>query len=381
MPWPVPSARIIAERLAGAAETAIVAARPLTDPLALSRAVRSARGMYAILFRSIAMEVRTIHDHVAWWGRQYFPDTAEDEFVARHGSIWGVDPRPATTAVGSVLIEGVTGTALPMLLELATGDGVILRTTAATEIGAGGTVTVGVAAALPGPGGNVEAGARLATVEPLPAVSRVTVAEPGLAGGAADETPASHAARIVERIRQAPHGGAGFDYPTWLASEFDVRAVRVVADWIGRGSVGVVVAMNGDDGSARVPTTPELAAMLALLGEPGSQSGLRPVTAHVVMLAAELQEIDLTVRLRPDTVKTRAAVTEAFSRFVAAIGDADDEENDGPIGAVIEPSRISEAISAASGEYAHDLILPAARFTLATKGYPVVGSITFEDPL
>ena len=46
--------------------------------------MRSARGMFAIVFRAVSLELRSVHDHLAWWGRQYFVDTAEDEFVARH---------------------------------------------------------------------------------------------------------------------------------------------------------------------------------------------------------------------------------------------------------------------------------------------------------
>jgi len=88
------------------------------------------------------------------------------------------------------------------------------------------------------------------------------------------------------------------------------------------------------------------------------------------------------VRLRPDTVAIRAAVTEALARFVATIGDEDDDQkNASPIAAVIEPSRISEAISAADGEYAHDLLAPAARFTLRRDQYPKPGTITWAAPL
>lgn len=379
MPWPVPSAKTIAERFAGTVETTIAAIRPAVDPLALSRAVRSARGMLAMIGRAAALEIREVHDHIAWWSRQYFPDTAEEEFADRHASIWGVARRPATVAIGTVLIEGIAETALPAGLELSVSDGVILVTTAAVEISVGGTVSVAVAAAQAGASGNVEAGIRLRTVTPFPEITKVTVEEPGMAGGAAEETAAELTAATLAHIRQRPHGGAGFDYPAWLRAEFDVRAVAVVTDWIGRGSVGVIVAMKEDD-FGRAPTVEEQAAMLAFLGTPGSSSGVRPVTAHVVLVPAEIAPIDITVRIRPDTVATRAAVSEAFTRFLATIGDEEDDQNSGPIGARIEPSRISEAISAASGEYAHDLIIPAAPFTLDADQYPEPGVITFADP-
>lgn len=378
MPWPVPSAKVMAERLAAKAESAIAVVQPTVDPVALSRAVRSARGMLATLFRTVAMELREVHDHLSWWGRQYFVDTAEDEFVLRHASIWGVPQRPATFAVGTVLVEGVAGTALPADLELTGSDGVLLKTTAAIAIELDGTVLVPVIALVAGPSGNIEAGIRLVTTLPFPEISRLTVVS--LAGGAAEETPAELAQAVLRRIRQPPHGGAAFDYPAWLRGAFDVRAVRVVTDWVGRGSVGVIVVMR-DGAFGRAPTGDELDAMLEMLGPPGSSTGLRPVTAYVAVVAGVVTELDITVRIRPDTVVTRAAVTAAFERYVATIGDEFDAQNTGPIGARIEPSRISEAISAASGEYAHDLIVPAAPYTLAATAYPVPGTITFEDPL
>jgi uncharacterized phage protein gp47/JayE len=288
--------------------------------------------------------------------------------------------RPATFAVGNVDIEGAAGTPLPAGLEIASSDGVIYRTSEPAVIGPNGGTTVQAKATVAGPSGNIEAGIRLRTVTAFAEISRITVSEGGIAGGAPAMSPAELAAATMAHIRQRPHGGAGFDYQTWLAEKFDVRAVKPITDWIGRGSVGVVVAMR-DGNSARAPTESEMAEQLAYLGAPGSSSGVRPVTAHVVMVPARMRQIPITVRLRPDTVATRAAVQEAFEAFVATIGDENDEQNESPIGAIIEPSRISEAISAASGEYAHDLITPAARFTLARDEYPLPGAIKFEDPL
>jgi hypothetical protein len=38
--------------------------------------VRSARGMLAQLGRAIVLEVRELHDHLTYWSRQLFADTA-----------------------------------------------------------------------------------------------------------------------------------------------------------------------------------------------------------------------------------------------------------------------------------------------------------------
>lgn len=379
MPWPVNSAKTIAERIASAMEFSISIVKPLVDPLAISRAVRSARGMLAMIGRAVALEVREIHDHVAWWGRMYFVDTAEDEFVDRHANIWGIAARPATYAVGNINIEGAAGAQLPADLEIAGSDGTIFRTTALAVIPVGGSIIVSAKAVAAGPVGNLEAGIRLRTVNAFPEINRITVAEGGFAGGAQAETPAELASATMAYIRQRPHGGAGFDYPSWLRERFDVRAVKPETDWIGRGSVGVIVAMKNGT-SARAPTEAEMEEQLAYLGEPGSTSGVRPVTAYVVIVPAKMRLIPITVRLRPDGVATRAAVEEAFAAFIATIGDESDDQNDSPIGALIEPSRISEAISAASGEYAHDLMSPAAPFRLERDEYPLPGLVTFENP-
>ena len=379
MPWPTRTARAIAETIASSLEEALAKTRPTVNPLALSRAVRSARGMLAHIGRAVALELREVHDHISWWGRMYFVNTAEEEFVARHASIWGVEPRSATTAIGSVNVAGTAGLALPQGLELSGSDGTIYVTTGAGAIGANGAASVAVSASRPGPAGNLDAGIRLATLTPFQGIASITVGADGIAGGADAESWEDLAAAVLAHIRQRPHGGAAFDYPTWLDRAFDVRAVAVVPEWIGRGSVGVIVALK-DGAFGRAPTTDEIEAMQIYLGRFGVAEGVRPVTARVVVVATSIVEVPIRLRLRPDTVQTRVAVEEAFSRFVATIGDADDEKNAGPIGATIEPSRISEAISAAAGEYAHDLMEPAAPYTLDRTEYPVPGTITWEDP-
>lgn len=378
MPWPIPTAKQIAAKIAGSIEAGILRIRPDADAAAVSRGVRKKEGMWAQLSRSFSLELREAHDHLAWWGRQYFPDTAEEEFVLRHASIWGVEQRGATKAVGSIVIEGVAGTPLPSLLQFAASNAVIYETTAPAIIAVGGTVSVPAAALVPGIVGNLESGIQVTVVTPFPEISKATVST-DFVGGADEQTPAEIQAATLERIRRPPHGGAAFDYPAWVAEVASVKAVSVIEGWIGRGSVGVVVMMKDDDGTPRVPSSGELDAIQDHLGGVGSQTGTRPVTARVIIVPAAIATLNIAVRVRPDTIVTRAAVTDAWARYVATIGDEEDPQNASPIGALIEPSRISEAISAAAGEYAHDLILPAAPFELERTEYPVAGLISFED--
>ena len=376
MAWPIPTARTIAAKLASTMEAGLLVIRPLLDPVALSRAVRSARGVFAQIFRAVALELRELHDHISWWGRQYFVDTAEDEFVLRHADIYGVDQRPAATAIGRVTIEAVPATVLPSGIQLSSSSGVLYETTEGATVPEGGSVTVSASAIEAGTGGNLEAGIRLSTLNPYPEISKVTVSV-AMLGGVNEQTAAELQQAVLDHLRQPPHGGAGFDYQRWISERWPVKAVGIVADWIGRGSVGVVVVMKNPDGTPRSPSMEEQDAMADYLGRPGTSAGVRPVGAHPVIVPAALRDIAITVRLRPDSVVTRAAVETAFARYIATIGDADDDQNASPIGAIIEPSRISEAISAAAGEYAHDLIVPAARYVIEPDQYPIAGVITW----
>jgi uncharacterized phage protein gp47/JayE len=377
MTWSIPSARTILARIASVAETGLLSIRPEAPSTAISRAVRSTKGVFAQVFGAVAPELSEVHDHIAWWARQYMPDSADDEaMILRHASIWGIEQREATTAVGTVLISGTAGTMLASGIDLTASNGVAYVTTQGGTIDVSGTLTVAAIATSAGSNSNLEAGIKLSITEANPDIASVKVAT-AFSGGANAETPQAMQIRTLERIREPPKGGAASDYKAWVGKIADVYTVSVVEDWIGRGSLGVVIVMKDENGNPRVASAAELEAIGAYLGAQGSQTGVRPVTARVIPVAGALVAVPISVRLRPDTDTTRAAVTQAFSRFIATIGDDNDDTNASPIGAVIEPSRISEAISAADGEYGHDLTVPAARYTLASNQCPVAGTITW----
>ncbi len=377
MVWPISSAKAILARMAAVAEIGLLAIRPDADVRAVSRAVRTPRGVFAQLFGAVAPEIREVHDHQAWWGRQYMPDSADDEeMILRHANIWGTEQRGAIKAVGAVMIQGTPGAVIASGITLSSSTGETYLTTTGGTIGVTGTLTASAEAVTAGAAANLEAGVKLSTVAAEPDITTVTVST-AFSGGADEQTPEEIKADYLQRIREPPHGGSSQDYKVWVSDVANVYAVRVVEDWIGRGSVGIVVVLKDENGQPRVPTTEELATIADYLGAEGSQAGVRPVTARVIVVAGELVEVPVTVRLRTDSALIRAAVQEAYERFIATIGDEDDEENDQPIGATIEPSRLSEAISAADGEYAHDLVLPAAKYTLGTKECPVAATVAF----
>jgi uncharacterized phage protein gp47/JayE len=165
----------------------------------------------------------------------------------------------------------------------------------------------------------------------------------------------------LARIRAGvPYGQSGA-YAAWALTVPGVAAVAERPGWVGLGTVGVVVGV-GTALSPLAPTPAELAAVQAVL------DANRPVTALALAVAASVVPLNLTIRVEPDTAAVRAAVTEAARLFLAV---------EPGIGGVIKRSRLAEAISSASGEFAHRLDLPAADMALGPTELATLGTITW----
>lgn len=363
MPFPLPTPAELTRRAEALMEAAVRRARPDAEPAAIARAVRSPRGVTAALIRVMVMMVYEAHLHLRWWGDQYFPDTAEGEQLARHASIWGITRRPATRAIGYAAVAGVNGTIVPEGAVLVGAGSQLYEVTAGATVAAG-TATVTVRALSAGQDGNAAAATRLSFRSAIDGLDpqEAVVDGSGLAGGAAQETDTSLRSRVIAKIRSPAHGGAEADYPVWVQDAFAASHVRCLPTWVGEGTVGVVVAM-GSAAAPRAPTEAELEAIAAHL------ETVRPVTAEVVVIAAELLAVDVTLALDPDEVRVRQAVIAAIVTHFA---------REAEIGGRMRHSRLSEAVSSASGEYSHAISDPTGDVVPSEVQLPIVGEITFE---
>lgn len=366
MPFPLPTPDEIQQRQEARMEQALRAFRPDVDPAAIARAVRSEKGLVSAILRVQTMELYQLHLHLRWWGDQYFPDTAEDAQLERHADIWGIRRRPATRAIGRASVTGAAGTVLDAGAVLLGSGSTFFEVVSAVTIPSAGTATVDLRAQAAGADGNTAAGTRLSFVTTISGLSpaEAVVDSEGLAGGAPIETNASLLARLLAEIREPAHGGARFDYPRWVQNDFAASQVQCIPNWVGLGSVGVVVAM-GTASAPRVPISAELEAIAARLEQ------LRPVTAEVIVLPAALLPCDLTVRLDPYEATVRTAVGAAIGAFFA---------REARIGERLYRSRLSEAISAASGEYRHELVVPAGDIAPGALQLPTPGVTTWQAP-
>ena len=119
MPFTRPSPYEIRDRLAAE----IGAGLPGAD-------ARLRRSLEEVLVRMTAMASHELHGHLAWIALQILPDTAEDEIVARHAAIWGMERIAAAAARGNAAVTGTPDAVLPAGSEANAGPRALVRSVA-----------------------------------------------------------------------------------------------------------------------------------------------------------------------------------------------------------------------------------------------------------
>lgn len=316
------------------------------------------------------------HLRMGWVYRQIFAATAEAAQLDRHGAEYGIARRGAARAAGTITAAGLAGTVYPAGIRWLAGTTVFETTAAATAAG-GGAVTMLVRAVAPGAAGNLPEGAALTLADPgsfLTLVPEAVVAAGAIGGGADTEGDEDYRARILDRKRRPPQGGAVSDYEQWARAVPGVVAAWAAQPVNGPGSVVVWILFEGRENL--IPEAGDLAVVQAAL------DARRRVTTHVYVVAPVPVEIDVTVTgLSPDTT----AVREAIGVQLAALF-----RPDAPIAArgrarpglptedtVFSRSWVAEAVSLALGERRHVLTTPAADVELSGGEYPVLGDVEF----
>ncbi len=326
---------------------------------------RLRRSLLDVLARIIAGLTWGLYGFGAWILRQVFADTAEAEQLERLAAIYGVPRIAATFATGSVDIVGENGTIVSSGTRFRRADGAEFESTADATI-AGGTAVAPVTAVLPGVSGNCDAGVSLGFQSPVAgAAASVTVHSAGIVGGADEENDEALRARLLERIRQPPHGGSFDDYQLWTRQAL-VGVTRVWVDSPNPGEVRVLFVMDsGGGGGGILPSAGQIATVQDYI----DNDARRPVTADVAIDAPTLTAQDFTIDLGAnDTAEIRAAI-------VAALTDLFRRES--APGATVFLSHIREAISGATGEVDHVLTVPSANVTTGPTAISVVGAFTW----
>jgi uncharacterized phage protein gp47/JayE len=259
--------------------------------------------------------------YVDWLSLQLLPDTAETEWLDRHGDIWLVNAdgttgrKVATLATGTVAFTGVAGMVVPQGTQLQASTGLTYETTAQImiEADAPAVTNAPVRALDPGTAGNVAPGTIL-SVSSLVAnvVTTVTVIDMG--GGTDEETDDELRARVLQRIRQPPMGGAKHDYERWVLAVPGVTRAWCGPLEMGMGTVTVRFMMDDlRSTNGGFPTAADVTAVTAYLNT------VRPVAVKDYFVVSPIpQRVDVYImNLVPDSATMRANIEASLQQMLA----------------------------------------------------------------
>lgn len=312
-----------------------------------------------VLARMHGGAISGAYGYLDFLARQILPDTAEAEFLARHAAIWGIRRKAAIAATATAIATGVNGTQIPAGTQALRIDGRTYRVTVAAQIG-GGVASLALEAVEAGPESDLTPGTILTLSSAILGVNAVITVNAAGVRGALEEDDDSLLSRLLDRIRTPPQGGSANDYRAWALAQPGVTRAWVYPGWMGAGTVGVAFVM--DQREDIIPEVADVAAVQAALDV------LRPVTAQVVVFAPTPSPVDVVLRVAPNTLAVREAITAELADFFT---------RDAEPGGTIYRSRLSETMSLAAGEFSHTLDLPDSDFTAAPGEIPALGTVTF----
>ena len=256
--------------------------------------------------------------YLDWLSKQLLPDTAETEWLDRHGQIWLVNAdgskgrKAATYASGEVLFTGNTGVVVPSGTLMSGASGVAYQTTTDATISASGGNAPAVALTA-GSVSNLPEGQGLSiTQEVIGANTNATLAT-DMAGGFDTETDDQLRERILRRIQQPPMGGAQYDYEAWALAVPGVSKAWAAPEQ-GTGTITVRFVMTDETQPQyyRWPTPDEIQTVADYIDIK------RPVTVKDCYVLAPIQQfIDITIaNLVPDTPTVRGEIEQSIRKLL-----------------------------------------------------------------
>lgn len=328
---------------------------------------RLRRSNINVFSRIIAAVAHALYGFVAWLAKQIMPDECDEDFLLRHANLWLRSGRiPAAYASGQATITGTNGTVIEAGTIFKRADGVAYATEAEVTI-AGGTATLQLVAEETGQAGNADAGVTLTIDTPIAgAAAQATVTAGKLTGGADIESIEALRARVLDRIRQTPHGGAQHDYVTWAKEVPGVTRAWCYPLEMGDGTVTVRFVRDND--ASLIPDAAEVTAVQAYI------DGQRPVGGELFVAAPIAQPLEFQIAMPGASASVKAAVEASLKDLLLREAEPEGGDVDG----TILLSHIREAISLAEGENDHVLVYPTADVIVTTGKMVTYGGVVWS---
>lgn len=195
---------------------------------------------------SLAACAEGIYAHQKWLIKQFFPDTADTEFLEKHAGLRGLRRRNATYAAGKgATISGNPDAVIAVGLQIKTEDGRFYDTTESAVISAAGSVVVAVRSLATGAAQNIKTATKGSFMAAPVGVSTDVVLN-DVVGATNAESDSSLLERLLNKIRRPAAGGNRYDYKDWALEVDGVEQAYVYP--LRRGLGTVDIAITADNG-------------------------------------------------------------------------------------------------------------------------------------
>jgi uncharacterized phage protein gp47/JayE len=336
------------------------------------------------VLRVLAMvQARFALDHYSYLDKisqNAVPFTATAEYLEGWAALKGVMRNDATPAIGTAIfaLSGTVGTVIPAGTTITRADG-FSYTTNADATFASSTVTTLITATVSGSLGDAPAGIPLTISGPIANV--VTAGTSGVITGGTDiETDDAFRSRMLAVYAAPAQGGSQSDFQNWALAVPGVTRAWCLGSGSGPGTVNVYTMFDvveaayggypqGSNGGAAAE-----ARITAATGDQLAVANaiypLRPVTSLVYSLAPTPQTINVTIaNLTPSTTIIKAGIASAIADLFVSEGT--------PLGGLIYPSDISQAIQSVAGVLHFNLTVPNTVVSTAVGSLPQLGTVTY----
>lgn len=195
---------------------------------------------------SLAACAEGIYAHQKWLIKQFFPDTADTEFLEKHAGLRGLRRRNATYAAGKgATISGNPDAVITVGLQIKTEDGRFYETTESAVISASGSAVVAVRSLATGAVQNIKTATKGSFMAAPVGVSTDVVLN-DVVGATNAESDSSLLERLLNKIRRPAAGGNKYDYKDWALEVDGVEQAYVYP--LRRGLGTVDIAITADNG-------------------------------------------------------------------------------------------------------------------------------------
>ena len=195
---------------------------------------------------SLAACAEGIYAHQKWLIKQFFPDTADTEFLEKHAGLRGLRRRNATYAAGKgATISGNPDAVIAVGLQIKTEDGRFYETTESAVISASGSAVVAVRSLATGAAQNIKTATKGSFMAAPVGVSSDVILN-DVVGGTNKESDSSLLERLLNKIRRPAAGGNRYDYKDWALDVDGVEQAYVYPLRRGLGTVDIAITADND---------------------------------------------------------------------------------------------------------------------------------------